>query len=155
MIRGFIYLSKIRKLFDSKKKEQAENNLANKALTKTPKDVNEIFSEVTSMRGVLSLDIFDWSGNVLYSYYRWGKSNNILEEEDLFELVNYITMRLKKIGQKKLQYLIIKSEDMNIVVNSTDKIITIIHCESRTKLPLLTIHTKRATIKLSKLILTE
>ncbi len=146
-------MSKIRKLFDSRKKEQAVEDSASKALAKTPKDVNEIFSEVTSMRGVLSLDIFDWSGNVLYSYYRWGKSDNILEEKDLIELVNYITKRLKKIGQKKLQHLIIKSEDMNIVVNSTEKIITVIHCEGKTKLPLLTIHTKRATIKLSKLIL--
>ncbi len=148
-------MSKIKKLFDSNKKEQTVEKSTRKALTKTPKDVNEIFSEVTSMRGVLSLDIFDWSGNMLYSYYRWGKSDNILEEKDLFELVNYIRKQLKKIGQKKLQYLLLKSEDMNIVVNSTEKIITIIHCESRTKLPLLTIHTKRATIKLSKQILNE
>ena len=105
------------------------------------------------MLGVLSLDIFDWSGKILYSYYRWGKSDNVLEEEDLFDLIAYIKKRIKKIGQKKLEHLIIKSEDMNIVVNSTDKIITIIHCETRTKIPLLTIHTKRATLKLSKLIL--
>jgi len=146
-------LSKIRKLFDSRKKEQSDDDSTKKALTKTPKDVNEIFSEVTSMIGVLSLDIFDWSGNVLYSYYRWGKSDNILEEEELFDLIAYVKKRIKKIGQKELQNLIIKSEDMNIVVNSTDKIITIIHCENRTKLPLLTIHSKRATTKLSKLIL--
>lgn len=146
-------MSKIRKLFDSRKKEQNNDDSSNKALTKTPKDVNEIFSEVTSMIGVLSLDIFDWSGNVLYSYYRWGKSDNVLEEEDLFDVVDYITKRLKKIGQKKLQHLIIKSEEMNIVVYATEKIITIIHCENRTKLPLLAIHTKRATIKLSKLLL--
>ncbi|MHA1556638.1 MAG: hypothetical protein ACTSPM_06840 [Candidatus Heimdallarchaeota archaeon] len=146
-------MSKIRKLFDSRKKEQSDDDSTKKALTKTPKDVNEIFSEVTSMIGVLSLDIFDWSGNVLYSYYRWGKSDNILEEEELFDLIAYVKKRIKKIGQKELQNLIIKSEDMNIVVNSTDKIITIIHCENRTKLPLLTIHSKRATTKLSKLIL--
>ncbi len=146
-------MSKIRKLFDSRKKEQSEDDSTNKAITKTPKDVNEIFSEVTSMIGVLSLDIFDWSGNVLYSYYRWGKSDNVLEEEELFDLIAYVKKRIKKIGQKKLEHLIIKSEDMNIVVNSTDKIITIIHCENRTKLPLLTIHSKRATTKLSKLIL--
>jgi len=145
-------LSKIRKLFDSRKKEQSEDD-STKALTKTPKDVNEIFSEVTSMIGVLSLDIFDWSGKVLYSYYRWGKSDNVLEEVELFDLIAYVKKRIKKIGQKELQNLIIKSEDMNIVVNSTDKIITVIHCENRTKLPLLTIHSKRATTKLSKLIL--
>ena len=146
-------MSKIKKLFDSRKKEQTDADSANEALTKTPNDVNEIFSEVTSMIGVLSLDVFNWSGKVIYSYYRWGKSDNVLEEEELFELIAYIKKRIKKIGQKKLQHLIIKSEDMNIVVYSTDKIITVIHCENRTKLPLLTIHSKRATVKLSKLIL--
>ena len=146
-------MSKIRKLFDGKRKDQNDDENETMPLAKTPKDVNDIFSEVTSMLGVLSLDVFDWQGNVLYSYYRWGKSENILEEEDLFEVVNYITKRLKKIGQKELKHLIIKSEDMNIVVYSTDKIITIIHCETRIKLALLAIQAKRATLKLSKLLI--
>ena len=145
-------MSNIRKLFDGKRKDQNDEDKDSLPLIKTPKDVNEVFSQVTSMLGVLSLDVFDWQGNVLYSYYRWGKSENILEEEDLFEVVNYITKRLKKIGQKELKHLIIKSEDMNIVVYATDKIITIIHCETRVKLALLAIQAKRATLKLSKLL---
>ena len=146
-------MSKINKLFDENKKNQNKKKNSKSDITKTPKDVNLIFSEVTSMLGVLSLDIFDWSGNMLYSYYRWGKAENIFEEDDLFAIVKYVTKRLKKIGQKKLQHLIIKSEDMNILAYSTEKIITIIHCEAQVKLALLTIHTKRATTKLSELLL--
>ena len=152
-IRRGSVVSKINKLFDEERKKQNKKKNSEITAAKTPKDVNQIFSEVTSMLGVLSLDIFDWSGNMLYSYYRWGKADNIFEEDELFAIVKYVSKRLKKIGQKKLQHLIIKSEDMNILAYSTEKIISIIHCEAQVKLALLTIHTKRATKKLSEMLL--
>lgn len=118
----------------------------------TPIDVNEILSDIISMIGVLSVDIFDDSGNVLYSYYRWGKSENILDEKELLGLISGIKKRLNKIKQDEFEQLVIRSNELNIVVYSTKKISLAIHCDLKTKLPLLTVRAKRATKELDLIL---
>ncbi|MFW9924469.1 MAG: hypothetical protein ACFFDW_14390 [Candidatus Thorarchaeota archaeon] len=143
-------MSKIKNIFDNKKKAWANGN--GKALLLKTININDLVSEIISMNGVLSVDIFDWSGNVLYSYYRWGRSDNILEEKDLYELVTFVKKRLKKINQKNLKHLIIRSDELNIITYSTEKLIMIIHCDQKAKLPLLTIKAKRVTENISELV---
>jgi len=145
-------------LLKRNKKNEYKNNLVNGGnlnnsdLFKTPIDINEILSEVISMIGVLSVDILDWNGKVLYSYYRWGKSDNILEEKELFSLIKGIRKQLNKINQGNLKHIIIRSDDLNIVVYSSEKITLIIHCDLKIKLALLTIRAQRATKVISDLL---
>lgn len=143
-------MSKIKKLLNSKKKDDIE--VDSNGTIKVPVDINDIISDLISMIGVLSVDIFDWKGNAIYSYYRWGKMENILEEKDLFDLVQYIKKRLKKIEQNDLKHMVIRSEELNILVYSSAKIVVIIHCDQRAKLPLVTVRARRATEQLSNLI---
>ena len=135
-----------------KKNQNSRRNNSNDFSDKTPAEFNDILSEILSMIGVLSVDVLNWKGNVLYSYYRWGKEENVLEEKDLFDLVSFVKKRLSKIEQTDLKHLIIRSEEMNIVVYSTNKVILIIHCDNRVKLALLTLRARRAAMNMSDIL---
>ena len=131
-------------------KEKGSSN--HKEKFHTPIDVNDILADIISMIGVLSVDIFNDSGKVLYSYYRWGKSENILDEKELLSLIASIKKRLSKIKQDDFEQLVIRSNELNIVIYSTKKITLAIHCDLKTKLALLTIRAKRATEELDSVL---
>ncbi|HUT82991.1 MAG TPA: hypothetical protein VMZ29_17475 [Candidatus Bathyarchaeia archaeon] len=108
-----------------------------------PKQIPEIVSEIISMRGIVKLSIVNWSGKVLYNYERWGKIEKSFSENDTLDLLKLIKKQLEKIGKKTIDHLILKSEDVNIVVFSSSEIVIFLHCDRKAILPLITIKTKR------------
>ncbi|NHK30231.1 MAG: hypothetical protein FK730_02690 [Asgard group archaeon] len=119
---------------------------------KAPKETQEITSELISMRGIIKLLVLEKSGQVIYSYERWGKSEKTLNEDDVLELINNVSNQLKKIDKKSIDHTIIRSEDSNIVIFSTDSIITFLQSDKKAKLPLVTIKTKRIADSFTDLV---
>lgn len=117
-----------------------------------PKETQEITSELISMRGIIKLLIIKLSGQVIYSYERWGKSEKSLNETDVLELINNVQNQLKKIGKKSIDHTIIRSEDSNIVIFSVENIITFLQSDKKAKLPLVTIKTKRIADSIASLV---
>jgi len=108
-----------------------------------PKQIPEIVSEIISMRGIVKLSIVNWSGKILYNYERWGKIEKSFSENDTLDLLKLIKRQLDKIGKKTIDHLILKSDDINIVVFSSSEIIIFLHCDRKAILPIITIKTKR------------
>ncbi|NHJ49968.1 MAG: hypothetical protein FK733_19405 [Asgard group archaeon] len=119
---------------------------------KAPIETQDILTELLSMRGITKVMIFSSSKEKLYSYERWGKLEKSFEEDDIFDLYKAVQKQLIKIGKKKLDHTIIRSNDSNIVIFNTDKIIAFLQCDKKAKLPLVVIKTKRISEKLASLL---
>jgi hypothetical protein len=119
---------------------------------KAPKETQEITSELISMRGIIKLLVLEKSGKIIYSYERWGKSEKTLNETDVLELIRNVGKQLKKIDKKTIDHTIIRSEDSNIVIFSSVRVITFLQCDKKAKLPLVTIKTKRITDSFTNLM---
>ncbi len=118
----------------------------------TPKELSNIVSDLISMRGILRLDVIQKSGKTLYSYNRWGKLAKTLEENESLSIINSIKKKLSKIDKKQVNQIIIRADDVNFIAFSTLKIIAILQCDKKAKLPMVTIKTKRIATKITEMI---
>lgn len=114
------------------------------------KQIPEIVSELISMRGIVKLSIVNWLGKMLYNYERWGKIEKSFNENDTLDLLKLIKKQLKKIGKKTIDHFILKSDDINIIVFSSQKLFIFLHCDKKATLPIITIKVKRVLHDLTK-----
>ena len=142
-----------------RKKKQADDHNdknANSPYTYLSEDYSEkitdVVSELIAMRGILRLDILTLSGNLIYSYNRWGDTVDTLNETDALELLELLQTQLQKASKKKIDHFIIRSDDANFIAFSNKRIYLFLQCDKKCKLPFITIKAKRITSEISLLV---
>ncbi|MBN1328199.1 MAG: hypothetical protein JXA54_01885 [Candidatus Heimdallarchaeota archaeon] len=120
--------------------------------TEAPKQTPDIVSEIISMRGIVKFSIINWSSKIIYNYERWGKIEKSFTEADTLNILTSIKKSLNKIGKKSIDHLILRSDDMNVIIFSSQQIIIFLHCDKKAALPILTIKVKRVIQNLSSII---
>ena len=117
-----------------------------------PTEINEMVSDLISMRGILRLDIITIHGELIFCYNRWGDSTATLNEHDALELLKSLRNHLQKANKKEINHFIIRAEDANYIAFSNKKIYLFLQCNKKSKLPFITIKAKRIASDISLLI---
>ena len=117
-----------------------------------PTEINEMVSEIISMRGILRLDILAKHGDLIFCYNRWGDSVETLNENDALELLKSLRSKLQKANKKEINHFIIRAEDANYIAFSNEKIYLFLQCDKKCKLPFIALKAKRITTDISSLI---
>ncbi len=117
-----------------------------------PTEINEMVSELISMKGILRLDILTIHGDLIFCYNRWGDSAETLNEHDALELLKSLRKQLQKANKKEINHFIIRAEDANYIAFSNDKIYLFLQCDKKCKLPFIAIKAKRIASDISLLI---
>ena len=117
-----------------------------------PTEINEMVSELISMRGILRLDILTIQGDLIFCYNRWGESVETLNENDALELLKSLRIQLQKANKKEINHFIIRAEDAIYIAFSNEKNYLFLQCDKKCKLPFITLKAKRIASDISLLI---
>ncbi|MCE7745606.1 MAG: hypothetical protein GPJ52_10785 [Candidatus Heimdallarchaeota archaeon] len=117
-----------------------------------PTEINEMVSDLISMRGILRLDILTIQGELIFCYNRWGESAETLNEHDALELLESLKNQLQKANKKEINHFIIRAEDANYIAFSNEKIYLFLQCDKKSKLPFITLKAKRIASDISLLL---
>ncbi|MHA1655957.1 MAG: hypothetical protein ACTSWT_05485 [Candidatus Heimdallarchaeota archaeon] len=109
-----------------------------------PKELEEVVSELISMRGIIRLCICLEPKRVIYDYQRWGKREKTLEFKEIIELVKGIKTRLKKMTENSMEHLLIQMKEVTLLVLTQQKLLLFVQCERKTtKLPVAIVKAKQ------------
>lgn len=139
-----------------RKRKQSNNHNSNGPYTHLsenyPTEINEMVSDLISMRGILRLDILTIQGELIFCYNRWGESAETLNEHDALELLESLKNQLQKANKKEINHFIIRAEDANYIAFSNEKIYLFLQCDKKSKLPFITLKAKRIASDISLLL---
>ena len=111
---------------------------------KAPRNIEEIVSELISMRGIIRLCICLDPKRVVYDYQRWGKTEKTLEIKEIIVLTEPIKSHLKKLTENAMEHVLIQMEELTLLILTYKKLFLFVQCERKTtKLPVAIIKAKQ------------
>ena len=117
-----------------------------------PNKLEEFVSDLITMRGIIKLSLIGINtGKLLYNYERWGKSEKTMTIKNIISLIETITKQLQKLDKKTIDHLILRSDNMNLIIFSVNSKLLFLQCDNKVKLPLVTIKARRIVSQLAEL----
>jgi len=116
-----------------------------------PKELEEVVSELISMRGIIRLCICLQPGKVIYDYQRWGRTEVSLEVKEIITLYKTIEHQVKNLKEEFMEHLVLRLEKTDLLLMASHRLLLFLHADRKAKLPIALIKAKRILKALQEL----
>ena len=115
-------------------------------------EIENIMSDLTSMLGVSRAIAFNKANQLIFDYNRWSEEDGSPSAKKAIELVDYLTSFMSSVSDKPFENLIIRSKEVNILIQNAQQAVLCISTVETINLALISVRLRRAAIKLSKML---